>query len=704
MLLPVLLFLQTVAAQAPLPDVVTRAKIDHARGVNFHALVTPETVYVGQQATYQLGVFIDPATRQRLRRNPEFVPPESQAMLAYDLPDRGGPLAVTIGGTPYETHVFRRALFPLTAGRYEIGAARLNYTLPQSASFFSREENFSLRSEQTAVVAIDVPTAGRPAGWLGAVGVWRASASIDTARGRAGDPLVLTLRIEGTGNVTLLPRPALTIGWAGVVPADERVRLDSTPAVMRGYKEFDWLITPKLSGVQRVPSLRFSYFNPYAKRYEFSDTDPFEVRVAPGAVVAADSAVAVAPVASMKRPSLRLVIGDQTATPIGDFSFVRWLLIFAPFPSIGIWLFRRPRKSPRARTAAERLKQLSVESGAGPSDVRTAFLASLRDRTGLDPATLTGAGAWARALRREGVGNETAHAVSALLDRLDAAAFGPPPHQAGAAAASRADELRRAVDAEARRLRRAATPTAGTATPIVALVLALGLVFTVARAASAFQPDRARAAFAAATAAYAAGDYARSARLFADAAASAPGSANAWANVGVASWAAGDSANAVVGWQRALRLDPTSNDLREQLGKSRAPQDAGFALVPALPARLPSFAALLLWLVGWGVVAFQCWRRRPALPFAIVTIVVAGTMALAARSFELTLEARDLTVVVDPAALRSLPALGAESASMPIAGEIAHIDERRGVWTRITLDGARAGWIPTERLAPLARN
>jgi tetratricopeptide (TPR) repeat protein len=698
-LLPLLLILQTAAAQGPLPEVVARAKIDRARGVNFHALVTPETVYVGQQATYQLGVFIDPDTRQRLRRNPEFVPPESRAMLAYDLPDRGGPIAVTIGGTPYETHVFRRALFPLTPGRYEIGAARLNYTLPQSASFFSREENFSLRSEPTAVIAIEVPAAGRPPDWLGAVGVWRASARIDSARGRAGDPLVLTMRIEGTGNVTLLPRPKLAIEWAGVVAADERVRLDSTPAVMRGYKEFDWLVTPKVSGVQRVSSISFAFFNPYSGRYESSATDPFDVRVAPGAVVAADSAVAIAPAAAVKRLTLRPTIGDETAAPIGEMTLVQWLLLFAPFPSFWLWLYRRPRKAPRARTPSEQLKRLVADGVSGSSDVRTAFLAALLARTGLDAASLTGTGAWTRALRREGVGAETARAVELFLDQLDAAAFGPPPHHA--TAASRADELARAVDKEARRRPRRSGPPA-----VVAAIAFAGLALAPAfvEIAQAYQPDLARTAFAEATAAYSGGDVVRSARLFADVAARAPRASNAWANFGTASWAAGDSANAIVGWQRALRLDPTSDELREQLTKSRAPQDAGFARIPALPARLPSLVALLLWIGGWGFVASQCWRRRPAIPFAVVTLIVAGAVALAARSFELTLEARDLAVVIDPVALRSLPALGAESASIPIAGEVARIDERRGVWTRITLDGARDGWIPTERLAPLGRN
>ncbi len=94
-------------------------------------------------------------------------------MLAYDLPDPTGSISVTRDGRAYEVHVFRRALFPLTPGRYTIASARLAYTLPQGQSFFSREESFSLRSEQVTLVAIDPPAAGRPAAWAGAVGAWR---------------------------------------------------------------------------------------------------------------------------------------------------------------------------------------------------------------------------------------------------------------------------------------------------------------------------------------------------------------------------------------------------------------------------------------------------------------------------------------------------------------------------------------------------
>ena len=91
-------------------SIVARAPIDTSQGVNFHALLTPDTVYVGQQTTYQVGVFIDDRLRQRLRHNPEFVPPDPQGVLAYDLPGPGrAPAVRRAGARTYEVHIFERA-------------------------------------------------------------------------------------------------------------------------------------------------------------------------------------------------------------------------------------------------------------------------------------------------------------------------------------------------------------------------------------------------------------------------------------------------------------------------------------------------------------------------------------------------------------------------------------------------------------------
>ncbi|MDA1081437.1 MAG: hypothetical protein O2973_07125 [Gemmatimonadetes bacterium] len=681
---------------------MTRSKIDRTRGVDFHALVVPETVYVGQQATYQLGVFLDQETRQRIRRNPEFQPPETRSLLSYDLRESVPSVSATVDGRPYEAHVFRRALFPLTPGRYPIPQARLTYALPQTASFFSREENFTLRSEAVAFVAIEPPTAGRPADWAGAVGVWRASASIDTARGRAGEPFVLTLRIEGQGNVTLLPRPRVTIDWATVVTADERVRLDSTPALLGGWKEFDWLVTPMAAGGQRVPALRYTYFNPRARRYESASSSPFDVRVAPGDAVAEIRRV-TAPVESMVLP-LRAAIGDAVPDPIGTSPLVIALLLTGPMAALGIWFARRPRRVRPAPTPQQRLAALGDRADHDAvREARRSLVEGLRARTGLNATALTAPGAWTQALRKSGVSAESAAAIEALVEALDSACFSDTQadwsHGEGWSAQAR--EALRIVDAEA------------CALPLVqpirwsmrsASVVAVWCIASAVVPLPVFAQGTAADAFAMGSTAYAGGDYLRAERYFADAAREAPRSVAAWANLGSSAFLAHDTATAVVGWQRALRLNPTNSELRALLSQVRAPQESGFARVPRLPGRWMIAAALLMWIVGWGLTARQSWRRRPAWRRGLLTTFVGGTALLGAYRIERALQGNTLVVVTAPTPLRAVPALGAEARATPMVGEVASVRARKGLWVHIRLDGAREGWIPEERLTRLGNN
>ncbi len=693
--------------QVPLPEVVTRSRLDRSRGVDFHALAVPETVYVGQQSTYQLGVFVDAETRQRLRRNPEFLPPESRALLAYDLPDRSGGFTGTIGGRAMEVHAFRRALFALTPGRYEIAPARLTYALPQSASFFSREESFSLRSELVTIVALPVPTANRPTDWLGAVGVWRASVRMDSSAQRSGDPYVLTLRVEGQGNVTLLGRPALALPWAHVVKADERVRVDSSGTSLRGAKEFDWLVTPQIAGLQKVPAIRYPFFNPFSRQYEVTSSAILTVRATAGAAAAVVDSTGVPPadVPPADAPPaadgpvlpLRPDFGASSPALLGQSTFARALLVLAPILAAFAWWWKRPRRKRKRFTHAERLAAMARDGAAPPAEIRTALLAALMARVDAEPAALARPGAWERALALEGVLPATAADVASVLDALDAASFGGDVEIGSAALAARAQAVLTKVDAEARR--RAPSSRARQAT--AALVFCLALAGSAAALA-----DETRAAkfFTQGTAAYTGGDARSAARFFADAAALAPQSAAAWANFGSASWAVSDTGNAVLGWQRALRLDPTAADVRLRLLLVRAPQDAGPARVLPVPAQLPALIALLLWCTGWGASIAQLWRRRPARRLIALTLVLGGGATVAAASFERSLNDRGIVVVIEADPLRSLPALSAESGTTPIVGEVGTVEARQGVWLFVRLDATRAGWIPAASTASLARD
>lgn len=357
---------------------VATADAQNPDGVGFRASVAPDTVYVGQQVTYTLSVRIPTAVRQRLRRNPEFVPPEPRAMLAYDLPlSRVGDASEDV-----EVHTFRRALFVLTPGRYSLGSARLTYALPQSASFFSREDDRTLRADGVHFVAINPPSRGRPSDWLGAVGQWRAELRSDQLAPRVGDPFVLTLRLEGSGNATLLPRPPLSIPWADVVAQDERVRLDSTPALFGGAKEFSWLVTPREDGPQTVPAVTYPVFDPAQRRYVAVRTAPLAVSVRAGALVAVPPRAAAR--GDTASPPIRPSLAGSRSPRLPFAVFLTWLALLAPLP----WLLWRvaPQLIPRRRARTE-----------PPRTARAMLERTLLARTGLARRAHRSGGAGQRA-------------------------------------------------------------------------------------------------------------------------------------------------------------------------------------------------------------------------------------------------------------------------------------------------------------------
>ncbi len=637
--------------------------------VGFSARLEPDTIYVGQQATYALTVRIPSAVRQRLRRNPEFVPPEARGMLAYEVPltrtgDREGAA---------EIHTFRRALFVLSPGRYGIAPARLTYALPQSASFFSREEEQVLRSAGVSVVAIDPPTRGRPADWLGAVGSWRASARVEPADPRVGDPVVLTLRLEGEGNPTLLPRPTVQVPWADVVADDEQVTLEAVGQTLGGVKEFTWLLTPREDGRQLVASIEYPFFDPIARGYAVARAAPVPLQVRPGSIVA------LPPRARASRDTLPLALRGAPMRaerpPLTDLWWL-WLAVAALAPLPLAWASWRPRRTPRAGgPVSER-----------PKTARAALDAAIRARTGLDVAAYTAPGTLAAALRLEGVTEATADEAEALRDACDRASFANAAGWDSADLRAGAASLARKIQAEARAL---------------LLLVVLGSLFACAGSRSVSEDTL--TAFTEGRTAYLGRDYARAREAFAAVAAANPRDPAAWANVGAAAWQAGDTAQAVVGWQRVMRLDPRDPEPRRLLTRVRAPQHRGAARVWPLPPVWCALAALLLWWTAW----LWAWRRRrarlrvrPAMYVAaLAALLAAGAVVLDAR-----LAARDLVVVVQPTSLRAVPALGADPGAQPLAGEIAAVLERRGVWLRIELGGGRSGWYPAERVISLARD
>lgn len=101
------------------------------------------------------------------------------------------------------------------------------------------------------------PVVGRPLDFSGAVGgPFAVTLAADPTSLAAEEPLTLTLRVTGPGNLADLRRPDLA-------PFDALFAIDPLDeAVVPGGREFRYRLRPRTAGVTEVPRYKFVYFNP----------------------------------------------------------------------------------------------------------------------------------------------------------------------------------------------------------------------------------------------------------------------------------------------------------------------------------------------------------------------------------------------------------------------------------------------------------
>ena len=679
------------ATRASIPTVIARARVDTSLEVNFRALSLPETVFVGQQANYEVAVFLNETVRDRLRRNPTFFPPDMQSMLAYDLPTRADPPRRQVGSHCYDALVYQRALFPLMPGRFSIPPAQLVYSLPLSASFFSREETHDLQTDSTVIVAIEPPAQGRPSNYGGAVGNLRVAAKLDTNASRVGDPLRLTVRVSGSGNVKLFPRPAVGVPWGSLVKGDERVQVDTTARRIAGSKEFDWVLTPKIAGELDLPPIRYSYFNPESRRYEVATTATARVHVNPGTLASADTAKGETLL------PLRTRYRGAPHAPLHEHPVFWAFLALAPLPALSLGSRERRRRAamlkPVSRVARlERLAHSSTVPSA--SDVRRIYTAALAERLRLEAESFTRPTALARVLRRRGVSAALAQSAERFLRELDEAAFakgGALPADAPA----RAMELYRALDAEAlprTQIRCGREPRSPSRCSARA-----------SRRRTRSTRRRRSAQFDLGVAAYERHDFVAAREAFIASVSAEPNAPDAWADLGTAAWAVADTGRSVAAWQRALRIEPLAADVRDRVGaRARAA-----VVVRRLCAALSAAwlfncrrAALVRRMDRRGACARNADDARSTRGIASVA-VCAGVIAIVGFALGDRLSGRRVAVIRRTASLNVDPQLGSERGATAIIGEVVRSPAGRAPGAASSLDDGRDGWIENAGLVSL---
>jgi hypothetical protein len=221
--------------------------------------------------------------------------------------------AATVDGEPYRRFpVMRKLLFPTKAGTLSIPAATFRIGLARQGFF----DAGGVVERSTAPFTVTVEPLPDAPGFTGAVGRFRASASLDRDTVPLGEAATLRFRVEGTGNLKWIDRgPDVVLKGARVFPPQAKSDLRTTAEGVAGSRTWEFVGVPETSGTVEVPALSFSYYDPSAGRIVTAETAPLTLRVEGGTVAA--GLPVPPPVAGAARPAGALPLRSELDRPAG---------------------------------------------------------------------------------------------------------------------------------------------------------------------------------------------------------------------------------------------------------------------------------------------------------------------------------------------------------------------------------------------------
>jgi len=706
------------------------------------AVVDDSDVYVGEQVTLRFQFYQRvgyPVLDTRLE-----APPTTRGFLRQDIPPQRT-RRVTVEGAPYQVTELVYGLFPTQTGQLEIGSGVVTCTVretnrrsrdPFSIFGMFDDREVELRSRPITIQVRPLPEP-KPSDFTGGVGSFRMKASVDRDAVAQGEPVTLSVRIEGTGNVPSVgmpPLPDLTPqfrAFAPSAPAYEPKRYDDDK--LGGWSDFSIVLVPETTGRLVVPPIQASVFRPSSGRYEQLSTDSLFVQVTPGIAAATGGAPGEVTRTGWDlrtiRPDTELQRAGRSAVwTRGSF----WALQGAPLLLLGAaWMLRR-RRADQLRNWSriqgrrvpgqlrKRLRELSSARGEvkdGYARLEAALAEYLRDRFGFSLA-----GRRREELRttlvEQGVDPAAIAGILSVLERCDFARFAPGA-QTEAEFASVLQEAERAVSGIEQG--RSSAPTRATAGTVGALLLAmLGTLASGISAqsqSSAMTKDEALDLFRAGNAAFERSDYRGAIEQYRKIVEAGYESPDLMLNLGDAYYRAGKIGWAVHSFERGRRLDPSDPDLRANLelalranrDRTDEPDESKFlSLLVRLQERLPLRTSITIASVLWWV--FALWlaarilgktpRRSDAVTVGLGTLLLGALSWTAVQAIEYA-RRPDAVVVVEDAPVRSNPDPSATVEFTLHGGTLLRVGRSAPGFKEVLFSDELHGWTDGANLAPL---
>jgi hypothetical protein len=262
-----------------------------------HLEMPKHEIYVGESVPVEVQVGMRDGFVESLNGLPKLNSNDFTLNNLSRQPERG---PRTIDGKPFTVYTWRSLLAAVKPGTFSLSfetplTVRIR-TRPARESMLDDllgdpflqnifgatvQKNITAASPAAEITVLPLPAQGRPPDFGGAVGSFKISTDVSSARNTQGDPLTLRLHVSGDGNFDRVETSMLG-GDAQWKTYEPKATFKSTdPTGFRGEKTFEQPIIATQSGSRIIPPLVFSYFNPATRRYETAHSSPLNVTVSP---------------------------------------------------------------------------------------------------------------------------------------------------------------------------------------------------------------------------------------------------------------------------------------------------------------------------------------------------------------------------------------------------------------------------------------
>jgi hypothetical protein len=241
--------------------------------------------------TYRLYARVDVTNIQ----SPKFPDFKGFLVQEIDLPPERTMQPENYDGVNYYTYDLRKVLlFPQQVGQMTIEPmscdviVRVRSTQQRPRSIF--DDFFDTYQEVSKTVttsklniSVDPLPQPKPTDFSGLVGKLSLATKVSATEVEANQPITITLKLQGSGNLKMLKNPALQFpqDFETYEPKSTN-NFNTTDAGLSGSKTIEYLVIPRHDGDFIIPSTTISYFDITSDSYKVLSTDPINIKVNKG--------------------------------------------------------------------------------------------------------------------------------------------------------------------------------------------------------------------------------------------------------------------------------------------------------------------------------------------------------------------------------------------------------------------------------------